>query len=106
GFPREDNAVTGAPDQMLVRNHCMECAARAGVGPPDLAARARADVRHPYRPRVCRRATRRQPMTRGDTNEGDARGIRRPDGRLIAVDAGVEKTQTLAGDIVDADEAV
>src|SRR5207248_2036667 len=55
-LPREHDAVTGPPADLIVRDHFAEHAARPRVGDPDLASRA-ASGPSPARESAARRAT-------------------------------------------------
>src|SRR5882762_8387557 len=91
-LPGEDDAVARAPEQLVVRNHGMKCAARAGIGFPELATLAGLDVGNTDGPRLggAHRSEHESARDHRNTNEGDAFAIGGPCRLRVSIRAGVE----------------
>ena len=107
-LPRKHQAIAVCPEDLVRRLDAAKRTAGTFFGMPHRAAYAAGRIRYPNRPRRCRIAHR----TDGDRGgvcppqECDAPAVGAPDGRRIAIDAGVQVSEGLGRDAVHADEAV
>src|SRR5437763_12977078 len=94
-LPREHDAVTGSPADLIVRDHLAEHAAGPRVGDPDLASRAARHFGDADGPRLARPLGRegQSLCTRRVSKKGDAAAVGRPDRVRVRVDARIQKAQ-------------
>jgi hypothetical protein len=107
-FPGKDQLIAGAPEQAdRTVEQLAEAAADAGLGGPHLPPFAGRGIRDPDLPgNAFAVQTLRALRTAGDPHEGDPLAVRRPDRRLVLVDAGRHPGHRLPGEIIEADQAV
>src|SRR5260221_10726544 len=107
-FPGKEQLIAGGPDQAdrTVENISAP-AADAGLGGPHLPPFAGRGIRDPDLPgNALAVQTLRALRTAGDPHEADTLAVRRPDRRLVLVDAGRHPGHRLPGEIIEADQAV
>src|ERR1035438_9910853 len=102
-FPWEDDAIAGAPEQLVSGDHSVERAARPFGGVPQLASGPGSGIRETNRPRLgsSNRSEEHSAHSGRNANESDLLSIRRPDGIGIAVNARVEILQRFRVEVVD-----
>src|SRR5450432_4212943 len=92
-FPREDDSVTRAPEQLIFGHHGMECAAWAFGSVPELAPVSGIDVGEANGPGLRGRSLGTKKDAAGigcQANECDLFSVGRPGGVGIAIDTCVE----------------
>src|ERR1700733_6548004 len=98
-FPRKNDAIPGAPEQLICSNHILSRAARSGICFKHLATGSSLHISDPNRPRIGSRRVSRMIIENtggGDTAKRDARSVGRPGGVAVAIDAGIEEAKFLA----------
>ena len=91
-FPREDEPLAGAPEELVCGDDRPKRASGALVGAPHLASLSGGDVGDPDRPGKRpppRRERERSPLVR-DSDEREAVPVGRPDGRGVPIEAWVQ----------------
>src|SRR5207248_107575 len=109
GLPRKDDAVVGAPEELIGRLDAAEGTADSRAGLPHLPALAvgdRGDADGPGLGGRLRPEGMHEVSRGGDAEEGHLPAVRRPGRVVVAVDARVEPAEGLVRPPVYADEAV
>ena len=107
-FPREDDAITRHPGDLIVRRDLAEGAAPPRVGDPDLASRSRGGIGDADGPglRGALRCKGQPANTGWNAQEGDALAVGRPRRLDVRISAGVEEAQRFRSDVVESDKVV
>src|SRR5205807_7584196 len=107
-FPGKDQAVARAPEQLVLCPDFAEGASPSFFSSPDLAPGASRPVRDADRPGLCSPLGPEygRLLRSGNADERDLVAVRRPRGLEVAVDARIDVSQSLRGEVVNADQAV
>src|SRR5271166_5656951 len=107
-LPREDNAITLGPEELVVGVDTREDATWAFSGPPQFMASSGLSVGETDGPGLATAngAEAEGAGGSGNSNKGDLAAIGRPDRVRIAIYRGIEIAERLGTKIVDADESV
>src|SRR6185437_3803531 len=102
-FPGEQDAAGRRPRQLPIRNHWMEDAAHAGIGAPKLSAGAGGGIGDTDSPGLRTSEPAARNAAGEITSKGELRGVRRPDGIVVAIYRGVEISDRPGREGVDRD---
>src|ERR1700694_4098601 len=101
-FPRENDAIAGAPEQLIIGKHGVESATRSFGSMPQLTAVSGGGIGQSNGPRIGGGAdgTGRASGGRSDAYEGYLFTVGRPDGIGIAVGTGIQVAQGFCAEII------